>query len=333
MKTKEDKIICLGIESTAHTFGVGIVDEDGRILADQRIMYKPERGKGILPRDASEHHMKNAFSIIKTALRSANKKISNIDIIAYSQGPGLPPCLNVGAAIARYLALSNNINIVGVNHPIGHIEIGKVTAGAEDPVVLYLSGGNTQVIAFTEGRYRIFGETQDIAIGNAFDSVARILKLSPPGGPEIERLAKGGSYVELPYIVKGMDVSFSGIVTDVEKKVKSGVSPEDLCYSLQETSFAMMIEVTERALAHTDKKEVLLVGGVAANKRLQEMLNVMCEERGAKMYVVDTKYSGDNGSMIAWTGFLAYKSGQRTAIEDSKIKQKWKTDQVEISWI
>jgi len=326
-------MICLGIESTAHTFGVGVVDEWGSILADERMMYRPEKGKGILPRDASEHHTKIAANVIKAALERAKIKLSAIKLIAFAQGPGLSPCLHVGASIARYLSLSVPADLIGVNHPVAHIEIGQLTAGSKDPVVLYLSGGNTQVISFAEGRYRIFGETQDIAIGNALDTVARELRLKSPGGPEIERVAAGGEYIELPYSVKGMDLSFSGIVTEAVRKIRGGAQPEDVCYSMQETCFAMLVEVTERALAHTEKNEVLLVGGVAANKRLQEMLRVMCKERDAKLMVVDIKYSGDNGTMIAWAGALAHKSGQKTSLKNSKVKQKWKTDETEITWL
>ena len=332
-KNLNKKLICLGIESTAHTFGVGIVDEGGVVLADERMMYMPESGKGILPRDASEHHTKNASVVIKSALDRAKIKLSDIGLVAFSQGPGLPPCLRIGASIARYLSTSNKLPLIGVNHPIGHIEIGKLTTRSKNPVVLYLSGGNTQVISFAEGRYRIFGETQDIAVGNAFDTVARELKLKSPGGPEIEKMAAGGKYIKLPYSVKGMGLSFSGVVTEVVKNIKSGAAAEDVCYSLQETCFAMLVEVAERALAHTGKEEILLVGGVAANKRLQQMLRTMCEDRGAKLMVVDIKYSGDNGTMIAWPGILAYKSGQETSLERSGIKQKWKTDEAEITWM
>lgn len=327
------KLICLGIESTAHTFGVGIVDGVGGVLADERMMYRPEKGKGILPRDASEHHMKNASSVIGSALDDAKIKLSDIGLVAFSQGPGLPPCLRIGASIARYLSVSNKLPLIGVNHPIGHIEIGKLTTGSKDPIVLYLSGGNTQIISFTEGRYRIFGETQDIAVGNAFDTVARKLKLKSPGGPEIEKMAAGGKYIKLPYSVKGMGLSFSGVVTEVVKNIKAGATAEDVCYSLQETCFAMLVEVAERALAHTGKEEVLLVGGVAANKRLQQMLRTMCEDRGANLMVVDIKYSGDNGTMIAWPGILAYSSGQETILEKSGLKQKWKADETEITWM
>jgi N6-L-threonylcarbamoyladenine synthase/protein kinase Bud32 len=207
-----------------------------------------------------------------------------------------------------------------------------LVAGSKDPVVLYLSGGNTQVISFAEGLYRIFGETEDVPVGNAFDVVARRLRLKSPGGPEIERLAVKGKYVELPYVVKGMDVSFSGIITDATKKIESGVSPEDISHSLQEVCFAMLTEVTERALAHTEKKEVLLVGGVAANKRLQKMLNDMCEDRGAEVFVCDMKYAGDNGTMIAWNGMISHLAGNKTKVEGSSVIQKWRTDEAEVDW-
>lgn len=326
-------LVCLGIESTAHTFSVGVVDSEGHILSEATSMFKPEAGKGLVPREASDQHVEKAIELTKSSVEKAKLKLGSIDLVAFAQGPGLPPCLRVGAAIARYLSFSLGAPLVGVNHPIAHIEIGRLTAGSKDPVVLYLSGGNTQVISYAEGRYRIFGETEDIAVGNALDVVARELGLKSPGGPEIERLAKSGKYVELPYGVKGMDMSFSGIVTEAKRKIKSGVPAEDICYSMQECCFAMLAEVTERALAHTGKDEVLLVGGVAANKRMQDMLKTMCEERGAKLYVVDTKYSGDNGVMIAWTGMLSYKSGQETDIKRSGIKQKWRTDEAEITWM
>jgi len=221
--------------------------------------------------------------------------------------------------------------LVKVNHCCAHLEIGKLTTSARDPVFVYLSGGNTQIISFVEGRYRIFGETEDISLGNLLDVVAREMQLKAPGGPEIEKLAKSGKYVELPYVVKGMDVSFAGIQTAAINLLKKGIAKEDIAYSLQEVCFAMIVEVTERALAHTGKKEVLLVGGVASNKRLQEMMEKMCKERGASFYVVSKDYSGDNGVMIAWNGLLAYKSGWKPTFKD-KIKPRWRIDEVNITW-
>ncbi len=221
-----------------------------------------------------------------------------------------------------------------MNHPVAHIEIGRFTTSCEDPVVLYVSGGNTQIITRMENRYVVVGETQDVGIGNALDKFAREVGIGFPGGPEIEKFAQKGSYIELPYVVKGMDLSFTGIVTEATKKIKSGVSKEDVCFSLQETTFAMLTEVTERALAHTGKKEVLLTGGVAANKRLQEMLGVMCKDRAGKFYSVPKEYAMDNGTMIAWTGVVMAKSGSKKFDpKKDDINSTWRTDEVEVKWV
>ena len=303
--------------------------DKGEILSNNKSVYIPKKGFGIIPKDAAQNHSENALEVLKNVLEKANLKMNDIDIIAFSAGPGLPQCLRVGAVFARTLALKYSKPLVPVNHCIAHIEIGKLTTKSKDPVVLYLSGGNTQVIAYVEGRYRVFGETLDVPVGNALDMLARGLDLSMPGGPKIENLAKNGKYIKFPYVVKGMDLSFTGLVTEAIKKYKQGVKAEDIAYSFQETCFAMLTEVTERAVAHTDKEEALLVGGVAANKRLQEMLRIMCEERGAKFFVVPQEYSGDNPAMIAWTGILAHQRGYEVSVENSQIKQKWRIDEVE----
>ncbi|MCS7105846.1 MAG: KEOPS complex N(6)-L-threonylcarbamoyladenine synthase Kae1 [Candidatus Aenigmarchaeota archaeon] len=326
-------MISLGLEGTAHTFGVGIINEKGEILADERDTYTPKIGKGIIPNEAKKHHEKVSIQVLKKTLENSGLSFDEIDVISYSAGPGLPPPLSFTANFAVKLSKEYNKPLVPINHCCAHLEIGKLTTKAKDPIFVYLSGGNTQIIAFSEGKYRVFGETEDIPLGNCLDVIAREMKLPMPGGMEIEKLAKEGkNYIELPYVVKGMDVSFSGIATAAIKLLKKGVKKEDLAYSLQETCFAMLTEVTERALAHTEKEEVLLVGGVAANKRLQEMMQKMCEERSAKTYVVPEKYSGDNGVMIALVGLLAYKSGWKPSFRD-KIRPKWRIDEVEVTWV
>ena len=205
--------------------------------------------------------------------------------------------------------------------------------GAINPVSLYVSGGNSQVIAYESGRYRIFGETLDIAVGNCLDHFGRETGLGHPGGPVIEKLAKQGSYVDLPYIVKGMDFSFSGLLSAALREVERGTPIEDVCFSLQETAFAMLVEVTERALSHTQKDEVMLCGGVSANSRLREMLRVMSEEHGAKFYMPEMKLCGDNGVMIAWLGLLMCKEFGPMELSDTGIIQKFRTDEVDIPWI
>ena len=321
-------MICLGIESTAHTFGIGIVNDRGEILSDEKDVYRPVIGKGIIPQEAAEHHRKVSENILEKALKKSELKIEDVDLIAYAAGPGLPPCLLAGANFAINLSKKHKKTLVPVNHCLAHVEIGKLFTKTVDPIFVYLSGGNTQIIAFVEGVYRIFGETMDIPMGNCLDIVAREMGLEMPGGTAIENLAKKGKYSELPYVVKGMDVSFSGIGTAAIQLFRKGVAKEDVAFSLQETSFAMLTEVAERAVEHTGKKELLLVGGVAANIRLQEMMRNMCEERGGKMYVVPNQYSGDNGVMIAWTGLLAYKNKKIVKIKD-KFLPTWRIDQTE----
>ncbi len=318
-------MIVLGIESTAHTFGVGLVNEKGEILANFRDMYRPPKGWGIDPKEARKHHEEVADQLINKAL-----EIARPDLIAFSAGPGLPPALVVGKQKAIELAKKFNTKIVEVNHCIAHIEIGRLTTGAKNPVVLYVSGGNTQVIGFENGRYRVFGETEDISIGNLIDVFAREVGLSMPGGPEIEKLAKEGkNYIMLPYSVKGMDVSFSGMLTAL-KKLKDKYPLPDLAYSLQETAFAMLIEVTERAMAHLNADGLIVVGGVAANQRFNEMARIMCEERGAKFYQIPKEVAGDNGVMIAWTGYLMKENAKEP--EKVDIYPRWRTDEVEINY-
>ncbi len=328
----EINMICLGIESTAHTFGVGIVNEKGKILANVMDSYKPPKGWGMKPIDVAEHHKKVKEDVLKKALKEAKLKMDDIDVITFSQGPGLPPCLRVGMDFARDLARKHRKPLIGANHCIAHIEIGRLFSKARDPVTLFVSGGNTQILSYMEGRYRCFGETMDISIGNALDKLGRELDLDFPGGPKIEKLAKKGKYIELPYVVKGMDLSFSGLVTEAAKRFRSGQKIEDVCFSFQEIAFAMLTEVTERALAHVKRNEVILTGGVAANLRFRKMLETMCRERRAKFYTCPIELSGDNGAMIAWLGVLMKKAGYKTE-KEIDIKPRQRTDEVEVTWL
>ncbi|MCK5023582.1 MAG: bifunctional N(6)-L-threonylcarbamoyladenine synthase/serine/threonine protein kinase [Candidatus Aenigmarchaeota archaeon] len=326
-------MICLGIEATAHTFGIGICDDKGNVLANERDMYKPKTGWGIIPMDAGKHHLEVAPKILEQALKTAKLTMDDINLISYSRGPGLPPCLYKGKDFAIETAKKYKKPLVGVNHCVSHIEIGRQTTGLKNPVVVYVSGANTQIISFSEGKYRIFGECMDIGVGNALDKFGRAMGLDFPQAPEIEQIALKGKWVDLPYVVKGMDLSFSGILTSCIQKREKGESLENLCYSIQETFFSMLTEVTERALAHLGKSEVLLTGGVAANKRLQQMLKTMAKERGGKFEVVPRDLSGDQGAMIAWNGIIAYKSEQKMNPDKADVDSRWRTDDVEISWI
>jgi len=319
----------LGIECTAHTFGVGVVNK-GRILANVRDMYKPLHG-GIIPMDCAKHHLDVSEGVYLKALKIAMVKEKDIDAIALSNAPGLSPCLLEGMRFAKEKAESLGIKIVPVNHCISHLEIGR-HEGAKDSVLLYVSGANTQIIAFAAGKYRVFGETLDVGVGNFIDKFARYNGIPFPGGPRIEELAIKGRYIELPYTIKGMDVSFSGMETKLQQLYKSGEKIENLSFSLQETAFAMLVESAERALAHTGKKELVLGGGVACNKRLQEMCKIMCKERGAKFFCPDKSLLADNGAMIAFTGELMFNSGIFFKPEEIDISPRERTDEVNVVW-
>jgi N6-L-threonylcarbamoyladenine synthase/protein kinase Bud32 len=334
---KRNEGYCLGIESSADDFGVGIATFSGEIVANKSDSYIPLEG-GIHPREAARHHAEVADKVLKEAIVAADIKPHELTVIAFSQGPGLGPSLRTGATVARALASFLQVPLVGVNHSVAHIEVGKLKTGATDPVTLYASGGNTMVTAFEAGRYRVFGETLDIALGNCLDVFAREAGLKHrkglPLGAAVEQFAaKGKKLISLPYVVKGMDFSLSGLLTAATAMLQKDCGLEDLCYSLQEHAFSMVTEVTERALAHTEKKEVLLTGGVAANKRLQSMLSIIAGEHDAEFNVVPLEFATDNGAMIAWTGVLAHTHGLTTSLAESYVKLRWRVDKVDVPWI
>ncbi|MDN7025056.1 bifunctional N(6)-L-threonylcarbamoyladenine synthase/serine/threonine protein kinase [Methanoculleus sp. FWC-SCC1] len=312
----------LGLEGTAWNVSAALFDDD--LVALHSAPYSPPTG-GIHPREAAQHHA----SVMKDVIARVLPEAEQVRAVAFSQGPGLGPCLRTVATAARALALALDVPLVGVNHCVAHVEIGRWATGFADPIVLYASGANTQVIGYLNGRYRIFGETLDIGIGNGLDKFARSHDLPHPGGPVVERLAREGSYLELPYTVKGMDLAFSGLISAAQE---SSSPLEDVCHGLQETAFAMCVEVTERALAHAGKDEVLLVGGVGANARLQEMLREMCEDRGAAFAVPERTYLGDNGAMIAYTGRIMLEAGVTLPLAESQVRPGYRVDEVEVAW-
>ncbi len=425
------RVVALGIEGSANKVGVGILcyaptspsssssssSRDGgafeyKILSNPRKTYVTSPGTGFLPRETAWHHQRHIAALVKLALEEASMTPKDIDVICFTKGPGMGAPLVSCAVCARTLSLLWKVPMVGVNHCVGHIEMGRVVAGGDDPIVLYVSGGNTQVICYAARRYRVFGETIDIAVGNALDRFARAVGLpnDPSPGYNIEQEAKkalvaaqeqqkkyqqqreqvevqeeegeasssssvvasvGGSssssssaaatkkkysasssiaaaaeqatlsgkpkLIPLPYSVKGMDVSFSGLLSYIEKEASRLLSSGEatvgeLCYSLQETVFAMLVEITERAMAHANKNSVLIVGGVGCNERLQEMMRIMCGARGGRAHGMDSRYCIDNGAMIAQAGILAYQFGHITSMEQTWCTQRFRTDEVLVTW-
>jgi N6-L-threonylcarbamoyladenine synthase len=353
----------LGIEGSANKIAIGVVREDGEILSNVRKTYITPPGTGFLPRETAQHHSQHILDLVKEAIFIAQVKPKELSCICYTKGPGMGAPLSIGCTVARTLSLLWNCPLVGVNHCVGHIEMGRLATKSENPVVLYVSGGNTQVIAYAEHRYRIFGETIDIAVGNCLDRVARLLGLSndPAPGYNIEQAAKRGKvFLELPYVVKGMDMSFTGLLTFVEQlthhplfqDVKAAVAPrrkqkssvqvslgtvaafnaDDICFSLQEVIFAMLIEVTERAMAQCNINDVLIVGGVGCNVRLQEMMQTMVRARGGRCFDMDDRYCIDNGCMIAYAGLLEFLGGTFTPMSKATVTQRFRTDDVYVTW-
>jgi N6-L-threonylcarbamoyladenine synthase len=323
----------LGIESTAHTFGASVASSEGHILSDAKRVYIPATGHGIHPRDAAQHHSSIADAVIQDALREAKVLPRKLDAVAVALGPGLGPTLRIGATLARAIASKLRIPLIPVHHAIGHIEIGAVTTGCSDPLVVLLSGGHTTIAAFANRRWRIYGETEDITLGNLLDMFARVAGLPSPGGPQIERLAaRSSNFIELPYTVKGNDVSYSGLLTAAIKLLHAGRPLEDLCYSIQEVSFSMLVEAAERSLAHTEKNEVLLVGGVASNSILRKKLDIVSAEHSASFRAVDPRFAGDCGAQISLTGTLAFEHEVFVDIERSQVKPRWRLDEVDIPW-
>lgn len=322
----------LGIESTAHTCSIGIVDDSAKVLAIASDMYRPVKG-GIHPREAANHHVELLPDLLGRALEAAKLRPGEIDGVAFAQGPGLGPCLRAGATAARSLALAWNRPLLPVNHCISHIEIARVLSGLNDPILLYASGGNTQVIAYARGRYRVLGETIDIGIGNFLDKLWIALGGTFPGGPQLEAAALQGTELQpLPYSVHGMDVAFSGLLTAALALDAKGVRREDLAYSVEVTAYGMLTEITERALAHRQMRQVVLGGGVACNERLRAMVKTMVEERGGTMFAPPRALCVDNGAMIAWTGQLALQSGCAVPVELSHVDPRQRTDKVTAPW-
>ncbi|MFH1095647.1 MAG: UGMP family protein [Candidatus Micrarchaeota archaeon] len=377
----------LGIESTAHTFGVGIYDSDlDQMLANPKAFYKAPPGQGMIPRVVAEHHGEHGARIVKQAMEEAGRNLAekdavenagplgfdSLDAIAYSSGPGLGPCLQTGLAAASFLARKHGLPLVPVNHCHAHIEVGRWQCGFDDPLALYVSGGNTQIITGTKRGgirktrigasepivprgsirrasrdvklkggwnppcgsvygppFRVLGETLDIGVGNLFDAFARELKMPFAHGSMVAKKAmEGKNYHPLPYTIKGMNFTFSGLLTSAGKMIGQ-VDENDLCFSLMETAFAQLAEGAERALMLTEKKEVLLCGGVAQNTVLIDKIKMMAALHGAKAGTCENQYNADNGAMIALTGARRLAQGKTIRAQDAQFDQKFRIDMVE----
>ncbi len=323
----------VGIESSAHTFGVGVV-EDGRVLANVKSMYRIS-DRGLIPMKVADFHQKHAGAVIRRALKEAG--VERVEAVGYTMGPGLGPCLRVGQLSAIVLSRITGAPLYPVNHAAAHVEITRHIYGLRDPLVLYVSGGNSQILGLEDKpqkHYHVYGETFDVGVGNMLDSFARAAKLKPAWGSSVARLAEGGRYIAMPYTVKGMDFTFTGLLTNAMKLLKSG-EKRDVAFSLQETAFSMLCEATERALLLTGKREVIASGGVAQSRRLRDMLGVMAKSHGRKFYVAPDEFNSDNGAMIALVAEKMHTAvGMKPKIKGSDygIKQRYRIEDFMIRW-
>ena len=318
----------LGIEGTAWAASAAIYDVAGDDVRIETEAYQPESG-GIHPREAAEHMADHIPRVIERVLDGAD---GPVDCVAFSRGPGLGPCLRIVGTAARAVAQRLDVPLAGVNHMIAHLEIGRHQSGFDSPVCLNASGANAHILGYRNGRYRVLGETMDTGVGNALDKFTRHVGWSHPGGPKVEAHASSGEYVDLPYVVKGMDFSFSGIMSAAKDAYDDGTAVENVCFALQENVFAMLTEVTERALSLTGSDELVLGGGVGQNERLREMLATMCAQRGAEFYAPDGRFLRDNAGMIAVLGATMCAAGDTLDVEASGIDADFRPDQVSVTW-
>jgi len=324
----------LGIEGTAWAASAAVYDGPTDTVEIETEAYQPASG-GIHPREAAEHMAEHLPIVVERALAHARDLTDDrppVDAVAFSRGPGLGPCLRLAGTSARALAQRLDVALVGVNHMVAHLEIGRHRSGFDSPVCLNASGANAHILGYRNGRYRVLGETMDTGVGNAIDKFTRHVGWSHPGGPKVEAAATDGEYVDLAYVVKGMDFSFSGIMSAAKQAVDDGVPVEDVCCGLQETIFAMLTEVSERALSLTGSDELVLGGGVGQNDRLQSMLEAMCEQRGARFFAPENRFLRDNAGMIAVLGAKMYAAGDTLAVENSGIDSDFRPDEVPVTW-
>jgi N6-L-threonylcarbamoyladenine synthase/protein kinase Bud32 len=330
-----DDVRILGIEGTAWAASAAVHDTVTGETVIETEAYQPESG-GIHPREAAEHMGEHVPEVVERALAIAREMHDGdgppVDAVAFSRGPGLGPCLRIVGTAARALSQRLDVPLVGVNHMVAHLEIGRHESGFDSPVCLNASGANAHVLGYRNGRYRVLGETMDTGVGNAIDKFTRHLGWSHPGGPKVEEAARDGEYVDLPYVVKGMDFSFSGIMSAAKQAVDQGETVEDVCFGLQETVFAMLTEVSERALSLTGSDELVLGGGVGQNRRLQAMLGEMCDQRGADFYAPDDRFLRDNAGMIAVLGAKMLAAGDTIPVADSAIDPDFRPDEVPVTW-
>ena len=310
--------LVLGIESSCDETSVAVVKNGREVLSnviDTQIKIHEQFG-GVVPEIASRNHIEAISRVTKLALEQANVKLEDIDIIAPTYGPGLVGALLVGVSYGRGLAYALNKPLVGVNHLEGHISANYITHPDLEPPFLCMltSGGNTQIVYVKDYcDMEVLGRTRDDAIGEAFDKVARVIGLTYPGGPKIDKLAEQGkATINFPKThFENLDFSFSGIKTAVINLHHKDpeVNKADLCMSFEKAVTEVLIENIEKAIKQTGIKKVVLAGGVSANTHIREEFEKLGQKLNVQIYKPDLKLCTDNAAMIGSAGYYRYLHG------------------------
>jgi N6-L-threonylcarbamoyladenine synthase len=322
--------IILGIETSCDETAVAIVRNGNEILSNviASQIESHKRFGGVVPEIASRHHVEQVTIVLEEALKEANVTYDDIDAIAVTEGPGLVGALLIGVSSAKALAFAHGIPLVGVHHIAGHIYANRFITEFSFPLLaLVVSGGHTELVLMKEhGSFEVIGETRDDAAGEAYDKVARTLNLPYPGGPHIDRLAHEGTPVlDLPRAwlePYSYDFSFSGLKSAVINTLHNAkqrgveIKPEDLAASFQESVIDVLVTKTLRATRDFGVKQVLLAGGVAANKGLRKQLEESFQEiLDVELVIPPLSLCTDNAAMIAAVGSIAYEKGVRSKLD------------------
>ena len=315
-------MLILGIETSCDETAVAIV-EDGKkicvnIVSSQLKVHRPFGG--VVPELASRAHLEFLPLALDSALKASNLSLADIDAIAVTCGPGLIGCLIVGVSLAKSLSYALHLPLIGVNHLEGHLHSYLLTSSLKPPFVgLVVSGGHTSLVLVKDyGDYSSLGETRDDAAGEAYDKVARMLKLGYPGGPLIERLALKGNPESIKFpraIPNSLDFSFSGLKTAVLYYIqKHGtLHAADIAASFQSAVVDALVKKCLMALKKTGVKKIVLGGGVAANNALRQALKEAGKKEGVRVYIPPKRLATDNAAMIAAIGYQYLQRGERSS--------------------
>lgn len=335
----------LGIETSCDETGVGLVDSQrgvvGQALFSQTEIHAPYGG--VVPELASRDHVRRLLPLIKETLGDAG--LGQVDAVAYTAGPGLIGALLTGATLGHALAWARGLPALGVHHLEAHLLAPLLDAPSPEPpfVALLVSGGHTQLVLVKElGDYKILGDTLDDAVGEAFDKTAKLLGMSYPGGPEVEKLARSGNPARFagrlgfprPMVRKpGLDFSFSGLKTHVRNVLRDVSGDEqtkaDVARAFEEAVTEVLAVKCRRALKQTHCERLVVAGGVSANRRLRERLESLARLGGVRVFFPRPALCTDNGVMIAYAGLLRLQSGGEST-PWPQVRPRWNLESLEL---